>query len=112
MKPAETLTYYKRKMVLTLGSTSKFPALVAVPSGVVTVIFLVFHPSRRNLPLLNGERTRDFVLSRGLEEQYIANAPQPLADIALLIFETGLRIGEVLQLRWEHVRLNVLSGAR
>jgi integrase len=62
--------------------------------------------------LLDGEKIRDFVLSRGLEEQYLNNAPQPLRDIVLLILETGLRIGEVLQLRLEHVRLDALPGAR
>jgi integrase len=62
--------------------------------------------------LLEGERIRDFVLTRALETQYLENAPQPLQDIGLLILETGLRIGEVLQLRWEHVRLDALPGAR
>src|ERR1039458_8528350 len=39
--------------------------------------------------LLNGERIRDFVLSRKQEEIYLAACPQPLNDIAQLILETG-----------------------
>jgi integrase len=62
--------------------------------------------------LLDGERTRDFVLTQQLEHEYLNRASQPLKDIASLILETGLRIGEALQLRWEHVRLDPLPGAR
>ena len=47
---------------------------------------------------LTGERIRDFVLSRHIEEAYLAACAQPLADIALLVLEAGLRIGEVLSL--------------
>ncbi|HLI03923.1 MAG TPA: site-specific integrase, partial [Terracidiphilus sp.] len=50
--------------------------------------------------LLTGERVRDFVLSRKQEEIYLAACPQPLNDIAVLMLETGLRIGEALHLEW------------
>jgi integrase len=43
--------------------------------------------------LLSGERIRDFVLSRKQEGIYLAACPQPLHDIAVLMLETGLRIG-------------------
>src|ERR1019366_6548688 len=62
--------------------------------------------------LLSGERIRDFVLSRGLEEAYLAACAQPLADIALLVLEAGLRIGEVLSLAWADVVLDPLAGSR
>ena len=62
--------------------------------------------------LLNGERIRDFVLSRHIEEAYLAACAQPLADIALLILETGLRIGEALSLLWADVVLDPLAGSR
>ena len=62
--------------------------------------------------LLNGERIRDFVLSRQMEEVYLAACAQPLADIALLILETGLRIGEALSLPWTDVVLDPLAGSR
>ena len=62
--------------------------------------------------LLAGERIRDFVLSRGLEEAYLAACAQPLADIALLVLEAGLRIGEALSLTWADVVLDPLAGSR
>lgn len=62
--------------------------------------------------LLNSERSRDFVLSRPAESLYLAACPQPLNDLALLILETGLRIGEALSLQWADVTLEPLSGAR
>ena len=62
--------------------------------------------------LLTGERIRDFVLSRHMEEVYLAACAQPLADIALLILETGLRIGEALSLPWTDVVLDPLPGSR
>src|SRR5215469_9334689 len=62
--------------------------------------------------LLDGERTRDFVLNQQLEHEYLGHAPQPLRDIALLILETGLRIGEALMLQWDHIRLEPLPRAR
>ncbi len=48
--------------------------------------------------LLSGERIRDLVLSRKQEEIYLAACPEPLNDIAVLILETALRIGEALRL--------------
>jgi integrase len=62
--------------------------------------------------LLNGERIRDFVLDQRAEQQYLESAPQPLRDIALLIVETGLRIGEALAPQSEHIKLEPLPGAR
>lgn len=62
--------------------------------------------------LLGGERNRDFFLSRAREKVYFEACPQPLKDIALLMLETGLRIGEALSLGWSDVRLEPLSGFR
>ena len=60
----------------------------------------------------SGERVRDFVLSRKQEEIYLAACPQPLNDIAVLMLETGLRIGEALHLEWADVTLAPVNGAR
>jgi integrase len=50
--------------------------------------------------LLPGEHTREFVLSHELESVYLAACPQPLHHVALLILDTGLRLGEALALQW------------
>jgi integrase len=62
--------------------------------------------------LLNGERAREFVLSREQEQPYLEVAPQPLRDLAILILETGLRRGEALALRWDNIHLEPVNGAR
>ena len=62
--------------------------------------------------LLTGERIRDFVLSRKQEEIYLAACPQPLNDIAVLMLESGLRIGEALHLEWADITLAPVNGAR
>ncbi|MFN0164990.1 MAG: tyrosine-type recombinase/integrase [Bryobacteraceae bacterium] len=56
--------------------------------------------------LLPGERTRDFVLSPADELRYLGACPQPLQDIAVLILETGLRLGETLALTWQDIELH------
>lgn len=64
------------------------------------------------IKLLSGERMRDFVLTRKQEATYLAACPQPLRDIALVMLETGMRIGEALSLEWEDVTLEPVQGAR
>jgi len=61
--------------------------------------------------MLNGECSRDFVLGPDVEGQYLDSAPQPLTDIAILILDTGLRVGEALAIQWPDVYLDV-SGSR
>jgi len=46
--------------------------------------------------LLPGER--EFVLSHAQERTSLEAAPQPLADAAMLMLDTVLRVGEVLAL--------------
>src|ERR1022692_3503121 len=57
-------------------------------------------------------RVPDFVLSRKQEEIYLGACPQPLNDIAVLMLETGLRIGEALHLEWADITLAPVNGAR
>jgi integrase len=59
--------------------------------------------SKIRLP--QGERTREFVLSREQEPVYLNAAPQPLKDLALLMLDTGLRDGEALALKWPDVHM-------
>jgi site-specific recombinase XerD len=62
--------------------------------------------------LLPGERCREFVLGYTEESDYLNAAPLVLRDVAVLILDTGLRIGEVLALQWVDVRLEPANGAR
>jgi integrase len=50
--------------------------------------------------------------SRRQEEIYLAACRQPLHDIALLMLETGLRIGETINLEWTDIILEPVNGAR
>jgi integrase len=62
--------------------------------------------------LLAGERVREFVLSYPQERLYLEMAPQPLHDVATLLLDTGLRIGECLGLEWDDVHLTPAEGAQ
>lgn len=62
--------------------------------------------------LLPGERNRDFVLDHRLERTYLEMAPQPLKEVAAVLLETGLRVGEAWGLEWRDVHLKPANGAR
>jgi integrase len=55
------------------------------------------------IKLLPGERHREFVLSQQEEGIYLASAPEPLASVASVLAETGLRPEECYRLRWESI---------
>jgi len=59
------------------------------------------------------EKRREFVLTRKDQPAYLAACPDPLRDVAALILETGLRLGEALSLTWAAItptHVNVLAG--
>ncbi len=64
------------------------------------------------IKMLKGERSRDFVLSHQLERIYLESAPQPLRDIAVLLLETGLRLGEALAIKWSDIELDASNGKK
>ena len=61
---------------------------------------------------MKGENERDFVVSYDLERQYLSHAPQPLKDAAILMLDTGLRVGEVVRLTWDDIQLEPVGSAR
>jgi len=61
--------------------------------------------------MLRGERIREFVLSHQQEDLYLAATSGDLHEIAVLLLDTGLRIGEVLSLEWTAVRIDPAQGA-
>jgi integrase len=62
--------------------------------------------------LLSGEQGRDFVLSPAQEKIYLGAAPQDLVDLAILMLDTGLRVGETLALEWPQVHLEPAGTAK
>ena len=64
------------------------------------------------IELFGGEVARDFVLSTAQETLYIGIAPELLADVGMLILDTGARPGEACELEWQHVHLDPAQGAR
>ncbi len=61
--------------------------------------------------LLRGERNREFVLSFNDEKLYLEAAPEDLRDVAVLMLDTGLRVGEALSLEWPSARLKPAPGS-
>ncbi|WP_161570833.1 tyrosine-type recombinase/integrase [Granulicella sibirica] len=62
--------------------------------------------------LLKGEHQRTFVLSHQEEARYLAACPPLLRDVASIMLDSGLRIGELLNLRWEDIRFDPTGAAR
>jgi integrase len=61
--------------------------------------------------LLRGERHREYTVSYQHEKVYLAAIPALLCDVATLLLDTGLRLGEALSLEWQQVRLEPVQGA-
>jgi integrase len=57
-------------------------------------------PKIRMLP---GETRRERVLTRDEEARYLAAAPEPLASVATVLLDSGMRPEECFRLRWESV---------
>jgi integrase len=53
--------------------------------------------------MISGEQHREFVLTSEEEARYLAAAPEPLASIATVLADTGLRPEECYRMRWEGV---------
>ena len=64
------------------------------------------------IKVLSGERRRERVITPEEEARYLAAAPEPLASIASVLADTGLRPEECFRLCWENVTwLNGRNGA-
>jgi integrase len=55
------------------------------------------------IKLLPGERHRERVVTREEEAKYLAAAREPIASIAAVLADTGLRPEECFRLRWESI---------
>jgi integrase len=68
-------------------------------------------PAVPKIQLLKGEVERSFVLSAADEIEYLKLAPQPLKDAAILLIDTGLRVGEAVALVWSDIQLEPVGSA-
>jgi integrase len=63
------------------------------------------------IKLLPGERHRERVITREEEAKYLAVAGEPLASVAIVLVDSGLRPEECYRLRWENITwLNGRNG--
>ena len=53
--------------------------------------------------MLSGEQHREFVLSPEEEARYLSAASEPLASVATVLADTGMRPEECYRLQWEYV---------
>jgi integrase len=60
-------------------------------------------PSAPLIRMLPGERHREHVVTREEEARYLAAAREPLASVASVLIDTGLRPEECFRLRWEAI---------
>jgi integrase len=60
-------------------------------------------PSAPKIKLLRGEKHRERVITPAEEAKYLMAAPEPLASIATVLVDSGLRPEECFRLRWEFV---------
>ena len=56
-----------------------------------------------SIKMLPGERHREHVVTFDEEVRYLAAAPEPLASVAAILIDTGMRPDECYRLRWESV---------
>jgi integrase len=62
--------------------------------------------------MIKGERNREFVLTHQVEPLYLGALPETLQDVATLLLDTGLRLGEALSLEGGQVKLTPAMGAK
>jgi integrase len=56
-----------------------------------------------SIKMLPGERHREHVVKLDEEKRYLAVATEPLASVAAVLIDTGMRPDECYRLRWESV---------
>jgi integrase len=64
------------------------------------------------IKLLPGERSHERVLTHKEESEYLAIAPLMLRQFASVMLDSGMRPEEVCRMKWEHVHLEPVNGAR
>lgn len=109
-RQTRSVTTSRRKKALTPASVNRELATLRRALRLAHEWKLISRVPR--VKLLRGEKCREFVLPHSMEAAYFAALPSPLCDIAVILLETGLRLGEALSLDWRQVRLEPANGAR
>jgi len=60
-------------------------------------------PQTTKIKMLPGETRRERVITPNEEARYLAAAPEPLASIATVLIDSGMRPEECFRLQWEFV---------
>jgi integrase len=69
-------------------------------------------PAAPRIKVLSGERHRERVISGDEEVRYFAAATEPLASVAAILVDTGMRPEECFRLQWENITwVNGRNGA-
>ena len=102
-----------------IGARRKLVGVVAVNRELATLrrILHIAHEWKiiKSVPkvrLLPGEQSRDFVLDHPTEQSYLEACPPLLHDVAIVLLDSALRLGEALALQWPDVHLEPAGGAR
>jgi len=60
-------------------------------------------PTAPKVKLLRGAKHRERVITADEEGRYLASASEPLASVATVLLDTGMRPEECFRLRWEYI---------
>ena len=107
---ARSKTTSRRKMALSAGSINRELATLRRLLRLAHEWKVIQRVPR--VRLLRGERQRETIITHAQEKPYLDVAPAALGDVALLLLDTGLRLGEALSLDWPQVRLEPPNGAK
>jgi len=109
-KQSRTCTISRRKKPLSPGSVNRELATLLRLLRLAHEWKLISRVPR--VRKLRGERSREFTLSYPQEKAYFAVLPSTLCDVATLLLDTGLRLGEALSLDWRQVHIQPANGAK
>lgn len=96
-RQTRTATLSRRKRTLAAGSVNRELATLRRLLRLAYEWKVINRVPR--IKLLRGEKSRESILQHGREAAYLASLPSPLADVASLLLDTDLRLGEVLEPR-------------
>jgi hypothetical protein len=95
-----------------LSETTSSASLEVYADEIYRILDTVRVKTIKGMPkvrLLPGETSRDFVLDHKTEQAYLKACPPLLHDVAVVLLDSALRLGEALALQWNDVHLGLLA---